>query len=243
MTIEVPHQRITLLYGDIGKRKTTTACSLVNDRGLLIASDNSWIVLKKKVHEDLMKKIHIIPFTSLKELFTIDYTTYDTIIIDTFSGIASYYIEILLTHASWGGKYREKLIINRDNNATEGELDDITNIEKSAPVDYMVLRDKLKPVMDMWRSLEADLVFTSHVRNPVKGLDADMVKRPSIPQETLKLVTIPANIIGFMETMGKTFTVNVDEFSTYCIGKSQMDGISGKMNQTDFIRTYKELVH
>lgn len=229
------------LYGEFGKRKTTTACSLVKERGLLISADNSWQVLLKEIHKDLYDKITIVTYESRAQLLHIDYSSFDTVIFDTFSKMVAMYLDLLFDKANWGGKYRDKLVLAKG--LSELESDDLAGTEKNAPADYMVLRDKFRPVLDKVFKLPVHKIFTSHVTNPIQGLSSDLVKRPSVPDKTWQIVGEAADVIGFIEGAGKKgFTINVDESATYCVGKSRMQDIAGKMDLAGFVSKYKESI-
>lgn len=237
--MEVTPYWITVLYSEFGKRKTTTACSMIKEKGLLVTADNSWRVLLKPIHMDLFEKVTIVTYESRSQLLHIDYSKFDTIIFDTFSKMVAMYLDLLFDKANWGGKYRDKLVLARG--LSELERADLEGTEKNAPADYMVLRDKFRPVLDRVFKTEAHKIFTSHVTNPIQGLSTDLTKRPSIPDKTFQIVGEAADVIGYLEGSGKKgITVNVDENAAYCVGKSRIQGIEGKMDWGMFISTYKE---
>jgi len=59
---------VSVLYGDYGNRKTVTACSMVNERGLLLSSDDSWKVLLNNRHKDIYSKITIKNLQGISQL-------------------------------------------------------------------------------------------------------------------------------------------------------------------------------
>lgn len=227
-----PGKLITVLYGEFGKRKTTTACSMIKNKGLLISADGTWIVLLKPEHRDLRDKVTIVEYEGLSQLERIDYSPYDTIILDTANEVVDQYLDMLYDKADWGGKFRERI------NTKEPELKGTTII---AQADYRVLRDKLRPVIRKLLAQPAHVIFTAHVTEPVAGLTTDLTKRPNVPPSIWKILGRLAHIIGYIDSSSKGFTINVDEGSTACVGKSQVLGISGRMSLDTFVNKYKEL--
>jgi hypothetical protein len=225
--------RVTVLYGDHGKRKTTTACSMVNEKGLLLNSDDSWKTLLKSRHKDIFDKLKIISYHGLSQLEHIDFNDYDTVIWDTFSASVDMYIDLLYDTAKWkDGKYREKIITDNK---------DLKGLEILAPMDYRVTRDIFRPALDKLLKLPVHWVFTSQVNEPIKGLSPDMTKKPAIPNSTFKILARKADIIGQILPVNKKFMIHMEEDSISYLGKSRIEGIEGKMNVEDFVVKYKEI--
>lgn len=234
------NKRLTVLYGEIGKRKTTTACSMVKENGLLISADNSWIVLKRDVHKELRKKVKLIHYDSASQLLHIDYKPYDTVVLDTGTAMVDRYLDLLLKKARWtkGDGYRERLspIDSRDKN--NPDLVDLTDL---APADYKVTRDKFRPIFHyLAHEVDAHIIITCHINEP-GPLSRSPVRMPRMPTATWKALGELANIIGVIEgNDGRGFTVNVDESSAAFVLKSQIDGISGRMPLATFVERYRE---
>lgn len=221
---------VTCLYGEFGKRKTTTACSLVREKGLLISADNSWKVLKRERHGSLFDKVTIIGYDGLSQLDYIDYEDFDTVIFDTLSKMVDNYLDLLLDKANWGGRnFRESL------SSREKEL---KGIEVPAPMDYRVVRDQFRPAFTRLMEAKAHKVFTFHVNDPIEGLSKDTVRRPRMPASTWSMIAELADVIGWLRGGRKGFTISVDENSLAYIGKSRLDGIEGEMSIEAFIEAY-----
>lgn len=224
----------TVLYAETGKRKTTTACSMIIDKGLLISADDSWKVLKKDIHTDLRQKTTLIEFDSAGMFDHIDYKGYDTVICDTFTSMVDRFLDLLYDEASWGGKYRETLV-------TKNEF--LKGTSTTAPIDYKVTRDKFRPIIHSLIRLPAHKIFLMHPNDPIPGLTKDPTRKPRLPGATWQILAEFADVIGFIEGQDKKgFTVNVDESSTACIGKSRIQGISGRMPLERFIDVYSDSV-
>ncbi len=228
-------KRVTVLYADHGKRKTSTAAAMVNERGLMISSDDSWKVLLNDRHKELYNKLKIIPYDGVSQLEYVDFSGYDTIIWDTFSQSSDEYLDLLYDQGSWGGKYREKISSTHK---------DLRNVSVLAPMDYRVLRDVFRPVLNrLFETTNAHIVFTSQMKEPIPGLSKDSAVRPDIPAATFKIIGTRADIIGYLQpaTRGK-FTIDVTENSVVSLGKSRIEGLQGKMDLDDFVNTYRKIV-
>lgn len=225
---------VTVLYGDYGSRKTTTACSMVNERGLLLSSDDSWKVLLNKRHKEIADRIQkIVPLKGLSQLKYIDFSNYDTIMWDTVSHSVDMYLDLLYDKADWGGKFREK-IVTKD--------PELKGVETLAPVDYRVTRDALRPIFNrLFEETSAHIIFTSQMTEPMPGLSQNQQKRPSIPQATFKILGTRADVIALVKGNGSRFTADVTQGLTQ-LGKSRFEGIQGSMDLDKFVSTYKEIV-
>lgn len=236
-----PH-RVSVLYGDHGKRKTCTAVAMVNERGLLLSSDDSWKVLLNDRHKDLLTKVDIKSLTGISQLDYIGMTGYDTIIWDTVSQSVDGFLDILYDNGEWIGRdgkpaFREHI------KSTDPELKGLSIL---APTDYRVTRDKLRPYLNrLFRETDANIIFTSQVAEPSpmnKDSKAQMY-RPSIPAATFKVIGTRADIIGYITPgNGGRFDINMTENSLTMLGKSRIEGLQGRMNLDDFVTKYKEIV-
>ncbi len=231
----VAPKRVTVLYADHGKRKTTTAASMVNERGLMISSDDSWKVLLNNRHKELYKKLKIIPYDGVSQLEYVDFNGFDTIIWDTASQSIDEYLDLLYDQGSWGGKYREKI---------SGNHKDLKNVSVLAPMDYRVLRDVFRPVLNrLFESTNAHIIFTSQMKEPIPGLSKDSAVRPDIPAATFKIIGTRADVIGYIQPAARgKFTIDVTENSVISLGKSRIEGLQGKMDLDDFVSNYRKIV-
>jgi hypothetical protein len=225
--------RVSVIYGEIGKRKTTTACSMVKERGLLLSSDDSWKVLLNDRHKELYSKIKVVRLEGISQLEHIDFDGYDTIIWDTFSASAATYVDLIYDEANWAKPYREKII------TTNKELKGVSIL---AAMDYRVVRDVFRPALTPIFNLPAHLVFTSQVNKPFIGLSKDETLRPDIPAATFKIVAEKADIIGLIKPYNKQFVIEMTENSVVSLGKSRIENLEGLMNVDNFVAKYKEIV-
>jgi hypothetical protein len=224
--------RVSILYGDHGKRKTTTACSMVNERGLLLSSDDSWKVLKNPRHKEIFDKLHIIKLEGLSQLELIDFDDYDTVIWDTFSASVDMYIDMLYDEASWTKNYREQIVSKNE---------ELKKVEILSAMDYRVTRDIFRPALGKFLNLPANIIFTSQWNEPMKGLSPDMTRKPGIPNATFKIIATRADIIACIRPETRSFVADVTENSLAYLGKSRVEGLEGKMPLDTFVAKYKEL--
>ena len=230
---------VSYLYGDMGKRKTVTACSMVKEKGLLVSSDQSWIVLKKDIHKEIAKRITIVEYEGWTQLEYLDYEKYDTAIFDTTSKMITMYLDLLFDKADWGKnsqgkpKYREAMV-SRD------PL--LNNLSTTAPIDYKVTRDVFRPVFNKIMQLPCHKIFTSQVHMPSPLNDKDTIIRPDIPQATSRLVGEFASVLGYIHSKKEGIVIGVDETAMSYLGKSRIEGIQGTMLLDNFIKTYRSVI-
>lgn len=224
---------VTILYGDFGTRKTTTACSMVNKRGLLISADNSWKVLLNERHRGVYEKLHIVAYDSLKQLDYLDFNSYDTIIWDPISISVDGWLDMLHDHAKWSGNQRETIT---------SDLPELKGKQNLGFIDYRFTRDSFRPVLNrLFKETQAHLIFTSHMRVPVPGMGKNQQKRPAIPEATFSILGIQADLIAMCSGEGTKYTADVTNSLTQ-LGKSRFETIQGKMSLDEFVSKYKEKV-
>jgi hypothetical protein len=227
-----PH-RVSIIYGDHGKRKTTTAAAMVKERGLLLTSDDSWKVLLNDRHKEDFDKLHIVKLEGLSQLEHIDYEGFDTIIWDTFSGSVDYYIDLLYDQSSWTKNYREQI------SSTHPEL---KKVEILSAMDYRVTRDIFRPALNKFFNNNAHIIFTSQWNEPMKGLSPDMTRKPAVPNATFKIIAVKADLIVCVRPESSKFVADMTENSIAYLGKSRIQGLEGKMPLDTFVSKYKEIV-
>jgi hypothetical protein len=228
---------VTVLYGDYGSRKTTTAVSMVQEKGLLLSADDSWKVLLNPRHSGIYSKVqgNVKHLTGISQLDYIDFNDgYDTIIWDTVSQTVDSFLDLLYDEAGWSGTQIRQRI-----NSKNPELKDL---EVLAAMDYRVTRDKLRPTFNrLFKETKAHIIFTSQMTEPLPGLSQNQQKRPSIPQATFKIIGTRADIIAHTKGNGSRFTADVTQSLTQ-LGKSRIEGIQGAMDLESFVTKYKEIV-
>ncbi len=230
-TIDSPY-RVSVLYGEYGSRKTTTACSMVKEKGLLIGADESWKVLLNPRHKEIYSKMKIIPYEGLSQLDYVDFDGYDTVIWDTISQSVDEYLDLLYDVGKWSGNLREKIITDNK---------DLKGTETLGFVDYRVTRDKFRPVLNrLFRQTKSHIIFTSQMTEPIPNV-GNQLKRPSIPGATFKIIGTRADIIANCRLVNNKSVIDVTQNLTQ-LGKSRLEGIQGPLDFDKFVSKYKELV-
>jgi hypothetical protein len=223
---------VTVLYGDYGSRKTTTACSMIKEKGLLISSDESWKVLLNSRHKESYAKVKdaIKGYDGLTQLEYMNFDGYDTIIWDTFSHSVDMYLDLLYDKAKWSGNSREKIITTYPS---------LMGTETLGFVDYRVTRDKFRPVLNkLFKETNAHIIFTSQMTEPISGFGGNQQKRPAVPQATFKIVGTRADLIANCKAVGTKFVADVTQNLTQ-LGKSRIESIQGSMDLDTFVTKYK----
>lgn len=224
---------VSVLYGDYGSRKTTTACSMVGSRGLLLSSDDSWKVLLNPRHAEIASKIDVKNVEGLSQFKYLNFEGYDTIIWDTLSQSVDVYLDLLYDEVKWSGGFRQQATTNNK---------ELKGLETLAAVDYRVTRDSFRPVLNrLFRETKAHIIFTSQITEPIKGLSQNEQKRPAIPQATFKIVGTRADVIAYVKGNGSKFTADVTHGMTQ-LGKSRIEKIQGSLDLDKFVSYYKETV-
>lgn len=227
------HNRTTVLYGDYGKRKTVTACSMVKERGLLLSSDGSWEVLEKKEHTELRHRLRIVELDGLSQFKYLDLEGFDTIIWDTVSRSVSDFVSLLLKHAKWSGNNRERLITSHQ---------ELKELESPSLADYRVVRDTFEPLFRQLFNTSSHLIFVSQMTEPIPGLGKDQRNRPMLPAATFQPIAERAALIANLRPDGRRFVADVTEGSAAYLAKSRIEGLQGKMDLDSFVSKYREVV-
>lgn len=234
--VESPY-RVTVIYGDIGSRKTTVAASLVKDKGLLLSTDGSWESLLNPRHAEIYKKLKITPVDAISQFKHIDFDNgYDTVIWDTASETVDTFLDLMYDEADWAGKIRENIVTKNP------ELKKL-KVQSLGAMDYRVTRDTLRPVFNrlFFSGLTSHIVITSQVKKPMAGLSQDTQMRPDIPAATFKIIGVRATLIGHTKPVSGKYVIDFTNNLTQ-LGKTRIEGIEGSMDHQAFITKYKERV-
>lgn len=233
--------RVSVIYGDFGKRKTTTACSMVNERGLLLSSDDSWKVLLNPRHEELAKKITVVKLEGLSQLEHVNFDGFDTIIWDTFSKSVDRYLDLIYDKGKWISDKTGKVMYREMLDTQDKELKDVSIL---APMDYRVTRDIFRPVLDrLFNETGAHIIFTSQMKEPIPGLSKTTENRPDVPAATFKIVAERADLIANIRPASRgKFIIDLTEGSLVYLAKSRIEELQGQMDSDVFVSKYKEIV-
>lgn len=223
---EMPRYVRACIYGEFGKGKTVTA-GLYNPNAHFFATDGGWASLLNHG----MKDVDIIPYTGLSQLRDYELQEGETYVLDTVSEMVEQYIDLLLEHATWGGRERTPI------GSSHEELE---NTSAPAPADYHVTRNKFRPVFRKFLTGPWDVFMLSHKNAPIEGLSKNLERRPGMPDKVYKAMAQNLNIMAHItNNPGKGFQIDV-EGNNLLAAKNQIKSISGKMSPEDFVAALQD---
>lgn len=231
--LDRPDKLVTVLYGAPGQAKTVTAVRLAIGKTLLISADGSWDSLLQERWKEIIGNVQLFKLTSYKELNDIDYSSFETVIVDPFSEVVNNFMDTLLEHTDLPKRPK---IVTKDRSL--GEL------KGPGMDDYQITRNLFRKIMSVFVSDRVPantLIFTSHANNPIKGMTQDDRIRPQIPNETFQIVARRAQIVTYIEGAGNRFHAHTNPMSTHAIGKSRFEEIKARMNLEDYIKVHRSI--
>lgn len=193
-----------VLYGDFGKRKTTTACRCSRSRCVLLHADRGWHVFRN--HDELKGKVIPVRYEGLSQIRALvdaiadsrePFQDVDLLILDTISQMQENYIDFLLENAQYTGNYREKAV------AKQGKKFD--SVEITGMPDYHIARNKFRPVIKHLVDAPFDVIFLAHIREP-SPLDSKKFRRPNVTEAVYRLIARDSTFLGFMENAKGEYT-------------------------------------
>lgn len=219
-----------VLYGDYGKRKTTTALRCSQRRAILIHADRGWNVFLN--HPDEFDPKSIIPieykgFAQVKGIVEAvlsnqePFNDVDLIVVDTISQIQEKYLDFLLENFDYGGKFREKLTPRQGKSPKEFKEIDIVSLP-----DYRVVRDRMRPMIDTLVAAPIDVLFLAHVREP-NAMQSSILRRPNVTEAVFNLLARDATFIGYMESKKGEYETTFKPTPMIC-AKSQINSLTDK---------------
>lgn len=214
------------LYGEFGMGKTVTAASY-SDNSLIVHTDSGWTSLQNH-----SLKADLIEYEAVSQLMAFDFEKdeHETIILDTVNEMTEEYLDMLMREASWGGKFREKIITNNP---------EVKNMENPAPADYQVIRNKFRPALRRFLKAKKDVFLICHENAPIEGLSRDMTKKPSLSDKVFKVIAQDCHVLGRMTRNNKgEFIIDV-EGNSLIAAKSRINTIKGKISPDEFIQALK----
>lgn len=217
------------LYGEFGKAKTTTAARYSLNQ-CIYATDGGWTVL-----DNHGLRAAVRPYEGVSQLKDLKFEEepFDTYILDTVNEMTEEYLDMLMDHATWGGKFRETLVV--DSTAAKEIKDELRGKQNPAPADYHVIRNKFRPIIRKFIKAPVAVFFIVHETNPIPGLSKDMTKRPQLSDKVYKAIAQDCQVIGRCTySKAKGFLIDV-EGNDDIVAKSRIPTIKGKMSPEDFI--------
>lgn len=174
-------QRFRLFfYGDTDCGKTSLACRLVKDKGLLVYGDSAWSVVKK--YEDVAHKWDVVPFDGFAQLRTIaeahsaghpTVAKYDTLLIDPVSVAV---------------------------NTMLRRVADQNKVKVEGWPEYRVVERYLTDTIEILNKSDLNIIYTAHQKFPS---DADREKkqfaiRGNLPEACYNVIAREVQLIGYM---------------------------------------------
>ena len=235
------------LYGEFGSWKTVTAARCAKSRGLIIAVDDGWESLRNhpglsENSESLLDNFEVMEYRGLSQLDAVAervdegrYKDFDIILLDTVSQMQEEYLDFIMDHVNYGGKYRDTVVLDREARQELGSVD------IPAQADYHVVRNKMRPVVKKLIKANINIFFLAHVREP-SPLDTKKVRRPALTDAVYKLIARECNLLGFCEKKNKTEQATITfEGTTMLMAKSRIGLLNDKTFPADeFVKTIKE---
>lgn len=224
-----------ILYGDFGKRKTTTALRCMQRKSVLLHADRGWNVVRN--HPDEFSEENVLPleYAGLSQVKMVTeaiveeqaiFAGTDLVVLDTVSQMQEKYIDFLNENFQMFGRESAKpLPGTKDEDGKPLKEVQITGLP-----DYHLTRNKMRPIIDLLVAAPFDVIFLAHVREPgpmeiQKGM---LEKRPNVTEAVYKLLARDATFIGFMETNNKgEFTIDFTPTNRLS-AKSQIPSLTNK---------------
>jgi len=229
-----------VLYADFGKRKTTTALRCMNERALLQHTDRGWNVIfnhpdEFKVPENVMP----IDYEGLAQTRALveaivenqePFNNIDLFVVDTISQEQENYIDFLNDKFTIFG--REKAIPRPEELKKDRTLKEL---EVTGLPDYHLVRNKMRPVIELLVRAPFNVMFLAHVRYPnfAEQAKGKIEKRPNITEAVWNVIARDATFIGFMEhSTREGFTIDFKPSKTVS-AKSQIKSLTDQKIKAD----------
>ena len=223
-----------ILYGDFGKRKTTTALRCSRRRSILLHADRGWNVIRN--HPDEFSEENVVPlrYEGLSQVRAIleavvgqqePFNDVDLIVLDTISQMQEKYIDFLNENFTIFGREKATPLPGRKD--SEGKP--LQEVSITGLPDYHLTRNKMRPIIDLLIEAPVDVLFLAHVREPsaMEIAKGKLEKRPNVTEAVYKLLARDATFIGYMEEKKDQYTINFQPSNTLS-AKSQIPSLTDK---------------
>lgn len=227
-----------VLFGDFGKRKTTTALRTSRSRAILLHADRGWNVIRNHPEEFNDKNVIPIKYQGLAQTRAIveavvenqePFNDVDLIVLDTISQMQEKYIDFL----------GENFVIFGREKATPKPGSKEKEITLTGLPDYHLTRNKMRPVIELLVEAPIDVLFLAHVREPnaMEISKGKLARRPNVTEAVFNLLARDATFIGFMEAKREDYTITFKPSPTL-VAKSQISTLTDKTIKSSELPQY-----
>lgn len=229
------------LYADFGKRKTTTALRCFRKRAILLHADRGWNAILNHPDEFRLRD-NVIPieYEALSQVKAIveavvsnqePFNDVDLIVFDTVSQAQENFIDFLVDNFDIFGRESAQPKAGVKEKAMQ-----ITGLP-----DYHLVRNKMRPVIDLLTKAPVDVIFTAHVKvpNAMEIQKGKLEKRPNVTEAVFNVLARNCTFIGYMDNSQKDgYTIDFEPKKTL-VAKSQIAALtSAKKIKTDELPEY-----
>lgn len=206
-----------VLYGEFGKRKTTTACRCIRQRGIVLHADRGWnVVLNHPDEFRIGDNLIPLQYEGLSQVQALvdaiisnqePFGGSDLIILDTISQMQERYIDFLNENFTIFGRETAKPIAGKKDMFTGQSLKEVSI---TGLPDYHLTRNKMRPIIDLLVQAPVDVLFLAHVRepSPIEISKGILARRPNLTDAVWKLIARDATFIGYMEDRKDEYTID-----------------------------------
>jgi hypothetical protein len=225
-----------VLYADFGKRKTTGSLRCSRKRAILLHSDRGWnAVLNHPDEFRLMDNVIPVEYQGLTQVKALveavinnqePFNDVDLFVCDTISQMQENFIDFLVENFN---------IFGRESAKPKKMGKGLEEMQITGLPDYHLVRNKMRPVIELLVKAPIDVLFLAHVRIPnameiQKGL---LAKRPNVTEAVFNVLARDATFIGYMEHTTKDgYSIDFEPKKTL-VAKSQIATLTDKKIKTD----------
>lgn len=223
-----------VLFGDFGKRKTTTALRCSRRRAILLHADRGWNVIRN--HPDEFPDGRVIPlrYEGLAQVKAVveavtegqePFDDVDLVVLDTISQMQENYIDFLNENFQIFG--REKAVPLPGRKGDDGKP--LSEVSITGLPDYHLTRNKMRPIISLLVKAPVDVLFLAHTREPsaIEISKGKLERRPNVTEAVYKLLARDATFVGHMEDNKGRYTIDFKPTKTLS-AKSQIPALTDK---------------
>lgn len=235
-----------VLFGEFGKRKTTTALRCIRSKGILLHVDRGWnVVLNHPDEFTLGENVIPLNYEGLSQVTAIveaiqgnqePFGGTDLIVVDTISQVQERYIDFLNENFTIFGRESAKPLPGKKDMFTGKPLQEVSI---TGLPDYHLTRNKMRPIIDLLVQAPVNVLFLAHVRepSPIEISKGILSKRPNLTDAVWKIVARDATFIGYMEERKNEYTIDFQP-TAKLQAKSQIASLTDKKIKAEELPQY-----